>query len=221
MYVIQSFNEMDVSDYSWFNKLTSGIPLGCSNYYTVSLVKEKGAAHGGRGGDLNAVIFGKIQFAQLANGKRVKVTGKNRQGRFEVNKLFDCDTGSYIKINSHWSPPGAKGSGNGGTFLLIAIAVIAFLLLLAFGAQYLMNLIGTAGNGVDWQQLLITVAVVVIIIAYLVFTRFQILRAPWMQKIIGVVLLVLILLYVPGGQTILACALMIWVLMKMLSNLFR
>lgn len=219
VYVVRSISETDLSEYSWFRKLSEGIPLNCNNRYTLTLVNEEGAAHGTRGQNLNAVVFGKIEEANLQVQDRVQVKGKRRHGgRFEISKLYDYDAQEYIRINKNWRPVNSK-QRSGGVGAGLWLVLIAALILIYFAVQYAMGIYGTSPEAL--KQMVIAAAVIILIVAYLVVTRFRILNSPLMQKIMIGIILMVILLYVPGGEHILSGVLIIWVLWKLLSNIFK
>ena len=217
VYVVRSITETDLSEYSWFRKFSEGIPLNCNNRYTLTLVNEAGAAHGTRGQNLNAVVFGKIEEANLQVQDRVQVKGKRRHGgRFEISKLYDYDAQEYIRINKGWKPVNGKKGGGG----IVALAgIIIFILAVCMAAVSALYSYGSPSE--ELKRAMIIAVAAVLLIGYLVVTRFRILNVPWMQKLVIGIILAVILFYVPGGEQILAGVLIIWVLWKMLTGLFK
>lgn len=216
VYVIRSITETDMTDWPFTRKLFDGIPLSCNYRYTMTLVNMEGAAHGKKGQNLNATIWGKIEDANVEVQDHVQVQGKRRGKRFVISKLYDYDAQEYIRINKFWrsATAGKNGgrAGAGGMFLLLAL-----LLMLVAGVWFVTSFMSNPPKDfMSWVKIIIAVALVV---AYLVLTKFSILNSPLMQKIIIGGILVFIVLYVLRGSSLFVGALTIWVLYRLLKKI--
>lgn len=218
VYVIRSISENDLTNYSFFRKLSDGIPVFCNYRYTMTLVNMDGAAHGRQGENLNAVIWGKIEDANIEIQDRVQVKGKRRGGRFVVSHLYDYDAQEHIRINRHWrtaDPNRGNSSSGRGLFWIIGIIALLLLIILLFGDKI-------------WASIppaVITkfkiIMGVIVILAYLFITKFQILRTKLGQTIFGVLALAFLWKVVPGGDSIIVVALILFGMFMLLKSILK
>ena len=215
-YIIRGITEVPLSHYGILSKIFRGIPLYANNQINISLQESGSVGHGG--GAVNGVIYGKIENYALSPGMRVKLRGKAKRDRFVIKDLYDYDNGGQpIRINPFWKDPiyEGKSCNKGGN--VVSMIVLLLLVALLAGLYFFLR------GGID-PDLLNKIKIVAIIIIALVFIKvfnIDIFNNFFVQKVILIVVLCAVALYVPGGDAVMICAIMIYGLYMMLKGIIR
>lgn len=213
IYIVNSINEISLLNYSIFQRLFNGYSLNTDYQYNISLSRQGSVGHGG--GGVNAVIYGRLEFNSIRPGSRVRVQGKYKKGLLIINNIVDADSGVTMRINHFWRDPlgRQRNSGrNGRSSSFIALIIILALLAGVFLFK----------NGISQGVLdnLFIGLIVVGILAFIYVFKINIFNNPSVQKIIFLILLVAAALYFPGGESILACVIIIYGIYLMIKNIF-
>ena len=219
VYLIRAISEIPFRGMSGFQKLFSGKPIYANNQYNLSLQRSGNVGHGG--GQINGVIFGKIENQALNYGMKVRVKGHNKRGLLIIDRMYDVDGGNQeIYINHFWRDPldqgGRPGPVAGGGLFMILFLIVAVLALL-------MAVFHLFGGGLD-PALVGKIKLIAAIIAILFFIKvfnINIFNNSFVQKVILFVVLVAIALYVPGGDSVMVAAITLYGLYLIIRSITR
>ncbi len=210
IYIVNSINEISLLNYSFFQRLFNGYSLSTDYQYNISLSRQGSVGHGG--GGVNAVIYGRLEFNSIRPGSRVKVQGKYKNGLLIINNIVDADSGATMRINHFWRDPlGKQKNGRNGSSFMVLIIILALL-----AGLFLFK------NGIS-QGILDTLFIGLIVVGILAFIyvfKINIFNNPLVQKIIFLILLVAAALYLPGGESIMACAIAIYGIYLIIKAMF-
>lgn len=215
VYIIRGIMEIPLRGRGPLYKLFRGIPVSANNQINISLMQSGNIGHGG--GALNGVIFGKIENQALGAGMKVKVQGRRRGNKFVIRKMWDVDSGNVpVYINHYWKDP--LDNGRGGSSNPFAVKVSVIFIVIA-----LLALVAFMKGGFTSANLsrLVWIAAVIAILAFIKVFNINIFNNPFVQKVLLFVILVAIALYVPGGDKIMACAIMLFALYYIIKSVFR
>lgn len=215
VYIIRGITEIPLRGMGPFYKLFRGIPVSANNQINISLMQSGNIGHGG--GALNGVIFGKIENQALGPGMKVKVQGKQRGNKFVIKKMWDVDSGNVpVYINHYWKDP--LDNGRGGPANPFAVKAVLIFIVIALLALVVFMKGGFASANLSK---LVWIAAVIAVLAFIKIFNINIFNNPFVQKVLLVVILVAIALYVPGGDKIIACAIMLFALYYIIKSVFR
>ncbi len=216
VYVIRSISEVPLSGQGALSKIFRGIPFTANNQINISLQEAGSLGHGG--GAINGIIYGKIENQALGPGMRVKIRGTVKRGQIIIKDLYDVDSGGLpIGINPYWVDPMYQQSSSnrrGNPAAMAAVLAVIAILAVAF---FLLR------GGID-PSTLNKIKIAAIIIGALVFIKvfnINIFNNSFVQKVILIVVLCAIALYVPGGDSVMVCAIMIFGLYIMLKGIIK
>ena len=217
VYVIRGVSEVPLWGMGTFEKILNGIPLSAENQINLALMQSGNLGHGG--GALNGVIFGKIEYQTLAPNMRVRIKGKRKGGKFIIQKLWDVDSGNLpVMINHYWRDPqnnrGQRYRNTNPTmvklFFLVLAVIVAAALLFSSGVLQSMT-----------KEKLTMVAVFVGILAFIKVFHINIFNNPFVQKVLLFVGLVAIAYLVPGGESVMVGAIMLYGLYLIIKSIIK
>ncbi len=215
VYVIRGISENPLRGMGALSKLFKGIPMSAANQINISLMQSGSVGHGG--GALNGVIFGKIEYQALGPGMRVRVQGKNKGGKFVIQNMWDVDSmNAPININHYWTDPlDTKKGSSANPFIVKAsmlFVVIALMLLVLFMKG------GFTSGTLDT---IIMILAVIAVLAFIKIFKINIFNNPFVQKVLLFVGLVAAALYIPGGDSIMVAAIMLYGLYILIKSITR
>lgn len=216
VFIIRSVSENPLTGVSALSKIIRGIPFSANNQINVSLQRSGNLGHGG--GVINGIIFGKIEKQSIGQGMRVKISGKRRRGCFIIRKMWDVDgNNQQITINHYWRDPlyqGNRTRGNASRFsALIVLLVLIALIALIF--HFTGGIGGNLLNTIKW------IAIIAAVLLFIKVFNINIFNNPTVQKVILFVVLVAVALYVPGGDSLMVAAIMLFGLYLLVKSIVR
>ena len=149
---------------------------------------------------------------------RVKISGKRRRGCFIIRKMWDVDgNNQQITINHYWRDPlyqGNRTRGNASRFsALIVLLVLIALIALIF--HFTGGIGGNLLNTIKW------IAIIAAVLLFIKVFDINIFNNPLVQKVILFVVLVAVALYVPGGDSLMVAAIMLFGLYLLVKSIVR
>lgn len=215
VYIIRGIAENPLRGMGGFAKMFRGIPMSANNQINLSLMQSGSVGHGG--GALNGVIFGKIEYQALGPGMKVRVQGKNKGGKFVIQKMWDVDSGNMpININHYWKDPldnGRQASAN-------PFAVKAALIFIVIALAALVLFVKGGFTPATLDKIILVIAIIAVL-AFIKIFNINIFNNPFVQKVLLFVGLVAVALFVPGGDMIMTCAIMLFALYLLLKSIIK
>ena len=203
VYSIRSIVETDLTNYSFFSKVSEGIPpFFCNVKYNLSLVEKDTGTHEGRGQQLNAVIYGKLIDAPLMPQDLVRVKGHYRGGVYVVKKLYSENYGQYVRISRTWKNQDRKSLNDQGQkgplpFFLVGLV---FLIALIFIALTFLPVSVNSGSIAALKTAVFAALIIVVVLVGLYLNRFQIFLSKPFLIVFLLTIAVLVAKYIPGGE---------------------